>query len=74
MSVLFLVFYDTGKVTQETWNKHKLPSVMSLFAKGVFSSFIIPRGQMNKLDHEGQLNIQLDYLWQLQWVKIESEE
>ena len=35
---------------------------MSLFAKGILCSFIIPRRQMNNLAHEEQSNIQCEYL------------
>ena len=35
---------------------------MSLFAKGILCSFIIPRRQINNLDHEEHSNIQIEYL------------
>ena len=41
-----------AKLHKKHIDKYKIPGVMSLFGKSVFSSFVIPRGQMNGLHHE----------------------
>jgi hypothetical protein len=55
---------------------YKMPSrpTMSIFARGILCTFIIPRRQMNNFDNEKQRNIWLEYLQQQQLeVKFENK-